>query len=294
MGKSIDKSDVGMKLVLNEVSFNPFAKDSIELFKLVNSVLENFSTLKEKYGFDHIISPSELGNCLVLQDQTFMSWFIGLSTPQKNKIQPLLLRKPFSDEVLEDNLSETDRYYLEHVELNISEYCKGLATSYIFGIPSLSICTHEIWDRFKLFFKRFSDDVSQSEVVSVLNVSCSDISLNQELIEYCESNYEPELLHSNLTPDEKPIRLSGDHHGNNKLESFAKRIVLSSYVDGIINNLPFHPYTSRFIRNVHSNGIVEITMHWEDEGYGMAIQTTGRNQRETEEIAKILRDKFDK
>ena len=58
--------------------------------------------------------------------------------------------------------------------------------------------------------------------------------------------------------------------------------------------MPFNSHTSRFIRIVYKIGLVELVLHLEDKGLGMVIKTTGRNYRETEEIAKILKKEFDK
>jgi hypothetical protein len=38
--------------------------------------------------------------------------------------------------------------------------------------------------------------------------------------------------------------------------------------------------------------VIEIVLPWTDEGYGIAVQTTGRTRQETEKISKIIEEKF--
>ena len=103
-----------------------------------------------------------------------------------------------------------------------------------------------------------------------------------------------ELSKSPLKPAEKKLTLSGDHHGNDKLEAFGKRLFKNDYVVCVINNIDFSPKAINFIKNIYPDGKIELVLHWESAGYGMAIQTTGKNYRETEEIARILQKEFDR
>ena len=86
----------------------------------------------------------------------------------------------------------------------------------------------------------------------------------------------------------KKIKLSGDHHGNNILHDFAKKLFNSPYITEVINNLPFNSFTKSFIHSVYDNGQIDIYLTKYDEGYGMTIQTTGANIIETTAIALPL------
>ncbi len=76
------------------------------------------------------------------------------------------------------------------------------------------------------------------------------------------------------------------------MQEFAERLVSCGYVIEIVNSLPFNPDEKNFIRKVYPNGQIEIVLTKTDQGLGMIIQTTGCNQRETEEIGKILQIKY--
>ncbi|WP_041823451.1 hypothetical protein [Leadbetterella byssophila] len=78
------------------------------------------------------------------------------------------------------------------------------------------------------------------------------------------------------------------------MEAFAKKLFRSKYVLEVINNIDFSPTSVNLIKEKYSDGTIDVVLYWEDAGYGMKVQTTGRNYRETEEIAKILKKEFDK
>lgn len=283
-----------MRLSFNEISVQPFCNNGASLYKNFEAILNNYSYLQKTFGYNHIIVPDELFKNDVIKGETFMEWFSNLTTPQRNKIQPLFLKRPFSDEVL-GNTIEADRCFFECADPIIpQQFCKGLATAYLLGIPALSIGTHDLWKKNKVKFYEYDDNGNKFKSIYALNVSSKNVKNNLEIIEYSKANYKVDLLKSKILVGDKEIKLSGDHHGNDKLKILAKRIIKNEYVDGVLNNLPFDSHTSLFLRKVKKNGIVEITMHWEDKGFGMAIQTTGRNLMETEKIAKMLRTKFDK
>lgn len=81
-------------------------------------------------------------------------------------------------------------------------------------------------------------------------------------------------------------------HGKDLLEEHAKRLLRNQYVNGVVNSLPFNKKSKRYILQVKDDGIINIVLYWTDAGYGMAIQTTGRNIRETKLIAEILEKEY--
>lgn len=48
------------------------------------------------------------------------------------------------------------------------------------------------------------------------------------------------------------------------------------------------------IKEKYSDANIDIVFYWEDAGYGMKIKTTERNYIETEAIAEIIKDEFDR
>lgn len=93
-------------------------------------------------------------------------------------------------------------------------------------------------------------------------------------------------------PGKKPIKLSGTHHGNDELLNFAKSLVRSRYVSGIVNSIDFDPKRTKPIRNVYHDGRIDFTLTWTDAGFGLCVQTTGRNKSEAQAIALHLEKEF--
>ncbi len=289
-----------MKLAFNELSFQPVGNNSHTLYQQVIDVLRNYKYISDEFGYDHIITPTELSTCEVLESCSFVQWFADLSPPQKNRIQPLLMRRPFSDESLGEEVEKADKYFYQNDDPEIpQQYCKGLATAHILGLPVISIGTDTVWKVDKIDFYQYDDQMSEATMVDAINLSSGGIDANdragnyRSIIEYSRDNCSLVLIECGIKSSDKKIKLS-EHHGSDKLVALAKVMLKDEYTVSVINSLPHCSETSRFIRKCHPDGRVEITMHWEDAGYGMVFQTTGRNLRETEAIAQILRKNHDR
>ncbi|RAQ48375.1 CRISPR-associated protein [Arthrospira sp. O9.13F] len=92
-------------------------------------------------------------------------------------------------------------------------------------------------------------------------------------------------------PEAKNISFRDDH-GKDVLMAFSQKVRRSPYVKNIVNSLPFNPQQKTPIRRTYPNGIVEFVLTWTDKGYGICIQTTGRNLAETNTIAIHLQQEF--
>ena len=100
-----------------------------------------------------------------------------------------------------------------------------------------------------------------------------------------------ELMESSLLPEQKPSNVEGDH-GQHLLKEHAKMLNRHPYVEGALTSLPFKPHSHEYVYKIYDDGLLDIVLWWEDDGYSMRVKTTGRNVAETKAIAKILREKF--
>jgi putative CRISPR-associated protein (TIGR02619 family) len=94
-------------------------------------------------------------------------------------------------------------------------------------------------------------------------------------------------------PTKKVINLRDDH-GKDVLQKFAEKICRSKYVKKVVNSLPFNSKQCTPIRRATADGLVEFVLTWTEKGYGLCLQTTGRNQAETNSIALHLQQEFAK
>lgn len=171
--------------------------------------------------------------------------------------------------------------YLKHQWTYEDKECVGLAYSYITDSLSVSFYADK--------WKHNVDINKDFEKVRVRNVS------EKRHLDVYKSWFEGlreiQLIESSLTKEEKKIHLRDDH-GKDKLLEFSQKICGNKYVTEVLNSLPFNPHDRKFIRNVFPDGKIECVLCWTDKGYGIVIQTTGRNLRETERIADILKEEF--
>ena len=109
--------------------------------------------------------------------------------------------------------------------------------------------------------------------------------------EKCKTDYPPELEKDFTPPKAKSISLRDDH-GKDTLMAFSEKIVNSPFVKGVINSLPFNPKQTNPIKKCFDDGKLEIVLVKNDPGYGIIIQTTGKNIQETGRIGELLRKRY--
>ncbi|NJO02297.1 MAG: hypothetical protein HC880_11955 [Bacteroidia bacterium] len=149
-------------------------------------------------------------------------------------------------------------------------------------------------------YQSFLDIISLPEdrqLFQTLTVIEDDLIIESEIGRIYREAYEDrkdvELVKTELKPDEKDFKLADTHHGNDKLKRFWKKIRKSEYIISCVNSISWDSYTRTLVGKKEANGQVEIFLYWEDEGFGMKLQTTGRNLKETEKIAEILQKEYD-
>ena len=83
-----------------------------------------------------------------------------------------------------------------------------------------------------------------------------------------------------------------DDHGKKELTEFWNKIAKNEYVVSCLDSLAFHSWERNFIRKINANGRIELVLIWEDKGYGMVIQTTGKGIAQTRKVAEMLEKEF--
>lgn len=97
----------------------------------------------------------------------------------------------------------------------------------------------------------------------------------------------------NFEKELKPLNFNlREDHDKDILMHWAKRPVNSPYAEEIVNSLPFNPKATNPIKKITEDGLTEIVLTKTDAGYGMVIKTSGRNERETKEIAELLSRRY--
>lgn len=285
-----------MELIFNELSFKPYINNKVLFKNRFIEMLKTYEQLRKTFGITNLLFPRVTFNHNVSEESTFIQWASSLkNTSEKNKILALI-RTPFSEDLLQgEEQDKINRFYYENSRVSIEqEYCIGLGICHTKERIAISLHSHNCWKPHMISFKKIVNDDFDTQDVEVFNVCESGKQLNGNLSQKLLYYGNLELVETDILPKDKKIKLSGDHHGNNKLDAFAKKLLRSRYVTEVINNIDFSPKSVNLIKEKYSDGTIDVVLYWEDAGYGMKIQTTGRNYRETEAIAEIIKDEFDR
>ena len=183
-------------------------------------------------------------------------------------------KAPYEENALVDAHSDE---YLSHEWKCKDLKCLGLAMAYLTNTISLSIDPSR--------WKETVDIFKDNDIISVRNISDS---IHVDYYSQWFEDLKPiELISTAKSPLEKRIKLRDDH-GKDVLMAFSKKLLRSKYVEEVVNSIRFNSFDRHFIRKISEDGIVECVLYWHDEGYGLAVKTTGRNKKEAQIIAEIL------
>lgn len=196
-------------------------------------------------------------------------------------------RKPYLDPD-----SDAERQFVESAfEVSVQgEWVEGygFTAAFLNDSIALSLATHRKWT--DVCFNIRERDSNQ-EVGEVLNI-CSPEDADSEVLKgYIESRTPMELMVSMKAPEDKPFSIRDDH-GQDKLKELWKRVRNSEYVESCINSLWFKRHGATFVDEVFEDGKIHLRLADTEEGFGIVIQTTGRNLRETQEIGRLLKEKY--
>lgn len=275
-----------MELIFNEQSIIPCAKDQAEACAAVEQYIKtykeaenhDFKRIRYEKSFDNInIAPNFTLNdfCCIPKFKTLGGLLLGLA------------RHPFID----DNSPEEARFIDNNffIKRNNCEIpVEGLGIAYLYNSIGISFCFDPFWNQTKHRLYVKGKETGEYDVVAISHPKhCNDA----DFINHKDLWKPIELIESQISPESKSISLRDDH-GKDKLQAFARRLCRSPYVVEIVNSIPYNPYETQFIRAVKDNGLIEIVLTDTDKGLGLVLQSTGRNMRETEKIATILKEQY--
>ena len=157
----------------------------------------------------------------------------------------------------------------------------------------LSLSSQPYWNETGIKFHKVINDDFETQSVFATNIAAEEHFKEKKIKVFIESLGDVNLVECLTMPKDKSISLRDDH-GKEKLLAFAKKLMNSKYVVSVINSLPFNPKAVNLIKEIYPDGKIELVLYWEDKGIGIIIQTTGKNYRETEAIAKELKKEYDR
>ena len=278
------------EVCFNELSVFPLCKDEKEA---ENRVKQFFDTLKVLYDQSGIKKVRYHEHFATLQLSDKMSILQYCQTHRNDSLTNLFLSTFTMPQVDEKDEPILEKYCDTRVEVHKGDEqlnAHGFNAAYCQGTYCIGFKPEDFWAACLYPITITSD--RESHETEWACVSHSDHIQSAAFTQWQEATLQTtELQVCALSYDEKTITLRDDH-GKDVLTEHARKLLRSPYVTGVINSLPFNRKITRYILQVKENGKLNIVLHWTDDGYGMAIQTTGRNIRETQEIAKILEKEY--
>lgn len=265
----------------NEIFFNELClQDKPANYEVLTNLSDCFKKLKdEKFSVCRLNSEikTEILNYIksipCVQGKTFTDFLHGFFRPpfEKDDITKEDENKFFSSDLFFDNTSAV-----------------GLQWAYTYDTLAFSLLTNEKWNCNTIYAIDKSDNdknVSIHHAATVANINSQQT--------WIDSLKQIVLLKTNTPIEQKQFHVRDDH-GTDVLKEFWNKLKNCEYVESCINSLPFHSFDKELIRDVKSNGQIELVLYWTDKGLGMVIQTNGRNIRETQKIADIIAEKYSK
>lgn len=269
MGKSYVPVVLGA-LMVQESYFNELCLASPNIdTSIFQNLKEVYLELKEKE-----FSVCRVGSSHTEEILAFLQNIPGVS---KNIVagfvysffRPPYERKNLTEEE-ENKFSEISYKYNDKTPL-------GLSWAAYFDTLALSLTTSEEWNKSDI------EILENEKPILVKHVSKKEhIAAQEDWFLGLK-----EIEKSKIPYDQKHIHLRDDH-GKKELTEFWNRIAKNEYVVSCLNSLPFNRNKKQFIKEIYPDGKIELVLVWEDDGYGMVIQTTGKGIAQTRKIAEML------
>lgn len=278
-----------MELVFNEISQTPLLDDKHQ----ANARMLLFSKAvaeARKKGFRNIRTHYSAAEIKLTQEYSLHNWLFDQDFPAESRalfydmfVQPFL--KEGDDEIEERFIDAI--YFFEDDENQIpKQECLGLASAYLSETLAISFQSSPAWQKNKLTIViEKGADTSTEEIHHVFSKECFG---QNSIADFVESITTLDLVETNINPNDKHFHLTA-HHGQQELTELWNRIKNSPFV---IEGMSIEWGGNSFYKKPQRDGKVDIIHLRSDRRYAMQIQTTGRNLRETIEIAKRLAEQY--
>jgi len=113
-----------------------------------------------------------------------------------------------------------------------------------------------------------------------------------EIKDWFDRNFKAEPIRTAIPSSSKRRKMFPAHHGTKELNLFVDKIIQCEYVLEIVNSIDFMPHCKSLVGKIHSDGCMDICMHWTGAHYALCIRTTAQNKYQAERIKRFLEEKF--
>lgn len=274
-----------MELAFNEISQTPLLDDKYQANERMLLFSKAVAEARKK-GFRNIRTHFSADEIRLTQDYSLHNWLFDKEFPAESRslfydmfVQPFLIE---GDEEIEEKFIDAN-YFFEDAENQIpKQESLGLTSAYLSETLAISFQSSPAWIKNKVaIIIEKGADTSTDEVHHVFSKECFS---QNSVADFVESITTLDLVKTNVNPNDKHFHLT-DHHGKQELTELWNRIKNSPFV---IEGMSIEWGGNSFFKKPQRDGKVDIVHLKSDKRYAMQVQTTGRNLRETIEIAKRL------
>lgn len=279
-----------MELILNEMSIATH-KDKYVANDAVKEFAKTVAEAKRN-GFKNIRSYFATSQISVATNYTLESWLNDkdfISSKDYKDILYGMIIIPFikeDDEVVEEAFISADYFYEDTPNGIAKTECVGLASAHLYDTLSISFSSQPAWHKNQL--PLIIEENKVQKTVNVINVFSNECFTKADVTNKIEQIKTFDPIETQIEPTEKSFHLTG-HHGQKEMQDLWDKLKHSKYVT---EGMTIQWGGNTFFKNPTANGKLDIVHMQSDRRYVLQIQTTGRNTRETIEIAKILEDKY--
>lgn len=287
-----------MEPCFNELSQKPFCNLDAGCDERVHQYAELIAELRTSYGVTHIRYEKGLYDIKLKSDTSLGEYCLKNRHDKEVLLILATQRKPYIEDGKEEEIGfyEVDDVKCIHGEEELDSI--GAYCAYLYNTITVSFASDDVWKQSTLELVLYTKSANNSSqynkrIVSVVNIS-DKLQLEDDAFTlWAFDNKYISLPKSEKEINEKTFK-ARDDHGKDVLKDFFDKIKKETFVEGMVNSLPFNPKFEGFIKNVYPNGNIEIVLHWTDKGLGMLISTTAKNLAQTKLAARLLKEKYDK
>ena len=272
-----------MDLFFNELSVSGLSESTIP-----DCIIKFASLVREarEQGFQNVRFETDLRRIQLSEGLSFAQYCERYARNQEVKALFSLQVYPYIQETEEDTFLESDFYVSLNDGTKVS--ISGLAAASIYNSCGVGFDTSQ-WNN--LVYSITIEKGEEVEEKTVLCLSRQEHFEDVAFIGWAEDFLpEPNLIKSEAIPMDKKIHLS-DHHGKAELQAFSKRIVMSPYVEEVVNSIDRDSYDKAFVSSLHDGNMIDIRLV-NKGGFGLTVKTTARNMRQLKAIARLLEKKY--
>lgn len=286
-----------MEAYFNELSCYPLCASKENAKERAYKFASLLSTAKQK-KINVVRCPDQgIADILLCEDYTVADLCNENSRGSKELLLLSMLHPPYYEPDSEEEESYIKGVFTTAVSDDTGEIkdkeAYGLSAACLKKSIGLNFCSCQFWEIQKEYTV-IEDCKGNKTVHKILSFSLPEDFDTEFYMQWQVKTQPRNFFDCGIVPKKKCCNLSSDHHGNDKLMAFAKASLFPlPYITKVVTSIGYTPHSETFVKNIQIKANrIEIVLKWTEEGLGMVVQTTARNELELRQIADELEKLF--